>query len=376
MWVTFVTRRGVANSHPSVATHDNGICSAVPHFIHESSDSMVQTSPRTTATRSNLHAACVTAMTFAVLYCSFDPVPAGENTNEPTTPPAIPNLAQLTEDSVPLPKTRNNEIRRDEEAVSPFEPKSQEVADVELKQTEPVKQVPTVRENYIAMLKDGIRMMESIDSYTVLFTKEERINGDLRSPQVLDMKVQHAPHFAVYMKWQNGEKGRQVLYSDDYEDGCLSLKFGGFKKILPALRVDPNCANAKAESRYPVTQAGVLNLSRKLLKSRESEGGRDDIEYRQLADSEFDGRPCNCFVVTWSEQCDTHPYRKHIVMIDKERNIPLVVRNFTWASDGEGLAGEALDNETLIENYSFSNLNLSSKLTAIEFSRDNPRYRM
>ena len=81
-------------------------------------------------------------------------------------------------------------------------------------------------------------------------------------------------------------------------------------------------------------------------------------------------------MVTWAQQADNHPYRKHIVMIDKEMNIPIVVRNFTWASDAAGMSEQQLDADTMIENYSFSNLNLSSKLAAIDFSRDNPRYRM
>lgn len=330
---------------------------------------MVQTSSRTNATRSNLQAACVTAMTFAVLYCSFDPVPAGENTTDLKTPPEVPLLTKLSQpptDNVPLPK---------DSITSKIALDSQSTTDKAVT-TEAEEAVPTVRENYLAMLRDGIRLMESVDSYTVLFTKEERINGDLMGPQILDMKVQHAPHFAVYMKWQNGEKGRQVLYSDEYDDGCLSLKFGGFKKLLPALRVDPNCANAKAESRYPVTQAGVLNMCRKLLKSREEEAGRDDIDYIQLNDSEFDGRPCRCFMVTWTESCDDHPYRKHVIMLDRDLNIPLVVRNYTWSTGASDLSEEELDQSTLIENYSFSNLNLSTKLAAIDFSRDNPRYRM
>ena len=52
------------------------------------------------------------------------------------------------------------------------------------------------------------------------------------------------------------------------------------------------------------------------------------------------------------------------------------VVNHTWTDEQEGLTAEQLDENTLIENYSFSSLNFGREFVAEDFSRDNPQYRM
>ena len=194
----------------------------------------------------------------------------------------------------------------------------------------------------LLMLKDGARFMENVGDYTVLFHKEERINGDLKKPQAIQMKIQHKPHFAVYMKWQTGERGRQVLFSDEYEDGCMVVKFGGFKKILPALRIDPNCASAMAESRYPVTEAGIVGMIRQIQKYREADLKRTEgVQCRRLNNREFDGRDCYCFQIQYDAPEHSEVYRKNLIMIDSELHIPLIVQKLHMGrgygrADGRG----------------------------------------
>ena len=309
-------------------------------------------------------AACVAVLSAAVLHSSFDPAPAGENIAPQSTIPLVPILQ---DDIAPLPPevTEFN----GEELSSNKEP-NDTASGGHLNSQETIKFC-------MLLLQDGARLMESVNDYSVVFHKEERINGDLKPSQMIDMKVQHKPHFAVYMKWLNGERGRQVLYSDEYEDKCLSLKFGGFKKMFPALRVDPNCSSAKAESRYPITEAGVLSLIQKLLKHRERdlELGQE-VNCVRLANREFDGRDCYQFMLTYSVRQTEHEYRKHLVMIDTVRHLPVIVQNYTWCDDASDLTARELDDNTLVENYSFTSLNLQSKLVALDFSRDNPGYRM
>lgn len=336
---------------------------------------MQKSRSRTSPGRRNFVAVCVTIVSFGILYSSFDSVPAGEDVS--TSPPV--NFTDFTPDvGVPLPP----EAAAVTAAAGHTE--SSDKAVPETAEAEP----PPVSEGGVfdsmetmkfctLMLQDGARFMENIKDYTVVFHKEERINGDLQSPQTIDMKVQQSPKFAVYMRWQTGDRGRQILFSEEYEDGCMMVKFGGLKRILPALRVDPCCANAKAESRYPITEAGVLGMIRNLLVHREKDLKRGHgVRCVRLPNQEFDQRKCYAFLMTYDSPEFCEVYRKTILMMDAEYHIPLLVRNFTWAEDSEHLSEEELDKATLIENYSFTNLQLSSNLVARDFSRDNPRYRM
>ena len=317
--------------------------------------------------RRNFMAVIVTVLSAGFLYVSFDAVPAGENLATRRSP------LQTSEDTslVPLPKNIAITSLPDDVEKQPADDQMTPVADGgKLSSRETI-------EYCLFLLQDGARRMEQLDDYTVVFHKHERINGDLLDPQVIEMKIQHRPHFAVYMKWLEGERGRQLLYSDAYEDGCMSIKFGGFKRLLPALRVDPGCSQAKAESRYPVTQAGVLNMIHKLVAHRQ-----DDLEKHRgvscvrMPDQDVQGRTCFCFQLAYDSPQDHSEYRKHLLMIDTELHIPVVVRNFTWSADAGDLTPEELDRKTLIENYSFTDLNITRKLAAADFSRDNPRYRM
>ncbi len=329
---------------------------------------MLKFSPRNIPGRRNLLAACATVFCVAILHSSFDTLPAGEDVANAT---AAPLKSFAEEQSVPLPPgVQGTEATIDSTADSETSATDQRTDGTVLNDMETLKFCTL-------LLKDGARQMEELDDYTVVFNKEERINGDLQEPQSIDMKVQHSPHFAVYMKWRVGDRGRQVLYSDEYEDGSMVVKFGGLRRILPALRIDPNCANAKAESRYPVTQAGVVGMIRQILTHRERDLKRGHgLTCVRLPDQEFDQRKCYSFLIQYEDPKFCKMYRKSLINIDARHHIPLMVRNFTWANDAEGQTEAELDRNTLIENYSFTNLNLSTELVAIDFSRENPRYRM
>ena len=96
----------------------------------------------------------------------------------------------------------------------------------------------------------------------------------------------------------------------------------------------------------------------------------------RLPNQVWDERDCYCFQYDYHTP-EFHPtYRKSIVLIDTRYHIPLQVVNHTWASETDGLTPEQLDEQTLIEDYSFSRTDFGRELVAEEFSRDNPSYRM
>jgi hypothetical protein len=90
----------------------------------------------------------------------------------------------------------------------------------------------------------------------------------------------------------------------------------------------------------------------------------------------WDERDCYCFQYEYASAEFNEIYRKSLVLIDTRYHIPLQVINYTWATDVAELSQQELDEQTLIENYSFQALDFGRKLVVEDFSRDNPTYRM
>lgn len=320
---------------------------------------MLRSAPRS-STRNTLVIA-VLVLTAGILYSNFDPAPAGDDFSvTAVAPPApvavIPTVADTTDETV-----QSEVLATTTQLCSQKTELSQEFANIQ---------------ECLDMLSAGQEFFSGVADYTVMFHKHERIDGDLQEPQTIQLKVQQKPHFSVYMKWQNFERGRQLLYSDQYDDGCIVVKFGGMKRFLPSVRLEPNGSLAMSESRYPATAAGVLGMIEQITNHREHDMKTKPKMVCTRTEVEFDGRPGVQFFFQYDDKTGNKTYRKSYLTIDKEYQVPVDVRNYTWSNQAEGLTDAQLDKQTLIEQYSFTQLNPTTQLADSDFSRENPRYRM
>ena len=326
---------------------------------------MVRLCPRKNSRRSNFLALSVSAISLGVIFCSFDPVPAGEETGR----------AEVAVDSVPLPPGVVAPAESSEQIATT--PESESAISSSNKGGMILNNEDALKFSLL-MMQDGQRFIENVDAYSVVFNKQERIQGDLSETQTIDMKVRHAPSFGIYMKWKNGDTGRQLLYNEDYEDKKMCVKLGGFKgRLLPAIKLEPMSPEAMAQARYPVTEAGILGMLKLLVFHRQN-----DIKHGQgvrcirLDDAEFDNRKCYCFLYEYESPEFNKTYRKSLLMLDARYHVPLRVINHTWTENSEGLTATEMDEQTLIEDYSFLNIDFGKEMVTIDFSRDNPAYRM
>lgn len=340
--------------------------------------------PQASSSKSNLLAACILAATAGLLYASFNPDPAGENAGSESDRVAsavadfrvVMSASADGENEVPvlLPPEADEMLLAAKVAETPG---TDEVVSREAEEdvSSPSQQA---LQRALELLEDGVRFMCEKTTYTATFHKQERLDGDLSEVQMIDMKVRQGDRFAVYMKWRNGDRGRQLLYSTEYDDGDMVVKLGGFKgRLLPGIRLNPNGSRALEESRHPVTQAGLLGMTKKAVKHRHRDLTLGDgVRCTQLPNQQFDERDCICFHFEYQSPAVHDIYRRCLLLIDGRDHIPVMARNYTWAADSDGLTSEELDERTLIENYSFTNIDFAKTLTAMDFSRENRRYRM
>jgi hypothetical protein len=143
--------------------------------------------------------------------------------------------------------------------------------------------------------------LETVEGYTATLRKQERINGTLGPEQTLAMKVRHNP-FAVYFKFLAPHEGKEVVYAEGHHENKVIAHTGGVARFLvPRLAVPPTHPLVLADSRHAITEAGLANLTKKLIDFRRMD--LEDAEARTVLDrtTDLNGR-------SWLRSIHTHPH--------------------------------------------------------------------
>ena len=322
------------------------------------------------AVRSNLLAAIICSMSVGVLILNFQIEPAGAVPHKSAAP-----LLQIRQ--APLaPRTVSQDVRDADEA--------QVGRSTDTLCTDPGVCIPQGMPSsrfamllQLAMLDRGLRRLEKEADYTATFYKQEWLGDDdkIGDVQHIELKLRHKP-FSVYMKWTEVDRGQELIYVHGKNNGKMILHFGGWKRMLPPLKLDPNGSLALSKARHPVTELGLSELATIIREYRQRDVEHDSVVCRIEADQVFDERTCHCFVMEYPEDRKVEPlYRKTITLIDRDWSVPVVVKNFAWPDDeATQLTGEALDEATLIEFYAYSGIQFGQKLGDKVFDRKNKEY--
>ena len=228
----------------------------------------------------------------------------------------------------------------------------------------------------LELLKQALEKLSRIPDYTATMFTHERVGGQMTPAHVIQLKLRHEP-FSLYMKWLAGDdKGREVIYVDGRDDNEMLVKLGGLKgRLLPAIKIDPNGSLARSKSRHAITEAGLLNLVRQLLEHRQHDLN-DDVQVgcRMTDGHKFDERPCCRFVLEFADREESPTYRKSIQFFDEEFSVPVCIRNYGWPREGREIAPADLDEATLLEHYTYSDIRFHQRLADRDFDRNNAKY--
>ena len=226
----------------------------------------------------------------------------------------------------------------------------------------------------VAMLKEAISKLDDVDNYTCTFEKQERIEGELSELQQQFTKIRHRP-FSVYFKVEKGSVGREILYPMGPDDPRMIVKLPTLGGRIPAIKLDPSSTRAMSESRYPITMAGIKELTKMTLNIRQHDLKIGKKVRTQLRDDlTFDGRPVYCYQMTYASPKANKIYRKCVLYIDKSLMVPVYVRNFTWADAVPDSDLDNFDEATLVEYYTFRDIKLNAGLIAMDFDFKNKKY--
>ena len=221
-------------------------------------------------------------------------------------------------------------------------------------------------------LQLGRELLEKTPDYSAQFRRQERVNDELLDPEVMHLKVRHEP-FSFYMKWTEGDRGRQLIFVKGQNDDKVLIQPGGVAgRLTGTIAMAADDARVMAVSRYPANYAGLLELTKKILSYHEANLKLATGITSEMRDGEsFDNRPCFLTTIVY-ENPSIHPdYCKSLILIDKELSIPVSVRNYTWV---DGQTPATTDEECLLEHYSFTDLQINTQLSDNDFSKQ--KYKM
>jgi hypothetical protein len=210
--------------------------------------------------------------------------------------------------------------------------------------------------------------LNRVSFYTATFRKQERMKGTLGPLQSMEMKVRQKP-FAVYLKFHAPQAGKEIVYAEGHHDNKVIAHSGGVGRFLvPRLAVPPNSALALADSRHPVTEAGLANLTTKLIGYRRLDLEDPDAVTVLDRSRDADGREWLRSVHTHPKRHPERPFARVEVLYEPDTLLPVDIRSFEWPEPGH------VGDLHLAEHYHYDDLDLDASLTAEDFDPANPAY--
>lgn len=303
--------------------------------------------------RSNTLALGISLLAGGILYASTNPETSGADPSELIGSGSTPLAVKLA------PVIRSTAQHDTAEAAAA---KSKEAArNGGEKVRKPVAQGRIALLMNTLMLEKARTRVASFSGYKVMFHKHERIDGTLQDPQTIAMDIRHKP-FSVYMKWKTGDKGRQLLFVPEQNNGKAIVRFGGIKgRLIPPVKIDPDGSRAMSESRYPITKAGMLPVIDAVIAYRKDDlAKRTGLVCTMYDDEVVNDRKVYSFRIEYPSNAVSEQYRVAVSYLDQETLLPVRLCNYTWAVDVEDLTPEELDEQTLIEDYAFTDLEVSA----------------
>ncbi len=200
---------------------------------------------------------------------------------------------------------------------------------------------------------------EAVPSYTATLKRREIVQG---KPVENAARIKfRAEPFSVYLRFTNeANEGRQVLYVEGANGGKMMVReAAGISSLAGTVNLAPDSALVTANSRHPITRAGLANLTRSVVEqwTAESRFGECDVKY--FADATLDGRPV--VVIESSHPVPRREFRfaRTRLWMDKETKLPVRLQQYEFRRGG----GEPV----LAEDYTYTDVQTDVRLGDRDF---------
>jgi hypothetical protein len=237
----------------------------------------------------------------------------------------------------------------------------------------------------------GVGEIEKIQDYSAVVAKRERVGGEVMDYQYMSVKLRQKP-FSVYLNFLGPQKvkGQQAIYVEGQNEGkMLAHGVGLIESKLGWIPLEPDGRIAMRNQVYPLTELGILNLTKRLV-----EVGEQDIKYGECEVKFYEGakitdghggqRVCTCIEVIHPTPRQNFRFHKALIFVDKELNLPIRYASYDWpkkdaknakdGKDGKDAKDAKDDSQNLLEEYTYLNIKLNNGFTDEDFNPKNPKY--
>lgn len=241
---------------------------------------------------------------------------------------------------------------------------SPEVRPAATGQAEPAREHPL--RPAIRVAQTCLEGLQEIRDYECVLTKRERINNQLTS-QVMFVRFREEP-FSIYCKFGEPFAGREVLYVAGRNNNMLLAHEGsGIKSLVGTVSLPVDGPDARAENRHPITDAGLRNLVRLLIRQWEAESKYGEINVQYYPDARLGEIGCQVVEVMHPQPRRQFLYHITRLYVHSETGLPVRVENYGWPAQSGG-------QPVLMEEYTYTQVRPNVGLTDQHFDPEFREY--
>ncbi len=207
----------------------------------------------------------------------------------------------------------------------------------------------------------------SINDYSCVFHKRERIDGQLIAPHIMTMKARSKPN-SIYFKFHQPYRGREAIFVPDKNDGKIIAHEPGVLRVLAGTMIlDPKGSMAMEESRHPITEAGIGALIETVIERWNTELDASETTVDIHPHAKVGDRACTMIDTLHPTRNPSYLFHKVKVFIDHEHGLPIRFEAYDWPKHKGG-------EPELVEEYTYSDLKTDIGYTDTDFDPANPHY--
>jgi hypothetical protein len=228
----------------------------------------------------------------------------------------------------------------------------------------------------VARAKVALKKIDAIKDYTSVIVKRERVGGKLLDYEYIYAKIRQEP-FSVYLRFLGPAtlRGREVIYVANQNNGNLvahepkraKTVIGFLANQIGTASLPPTSVLAMQGNRYPITEIGISNLTKRLIEVGEADMHFTGADAKYFPNAKVEDRDCEAFVFLHPEKRDNFRFHRAEVFIDKELQLPIRYASYDWPA-------KSGDDPVLLETYTYTRLKLNVGLTDADFDTANPKY--
>lgn len=214
--------------------------------------------------------------------------------------------------------------------------------------------------NQIELLKLAIdHYRVSYQDYACTFCKTERIDGQLRATQKIDVKFRQNP-YSVAMHWLvNAPAADRMLYVAGKYDGQMLVMPKGMLSLVTggAVLRDPVGQDAMANTLRPVTMFGFENMMVNMLDVYQMAAQGGQLQFSFLGYGDICGRKVLILqrVLPYTKEYAARAAKTTVWYLDVEYLVPLAVEFHDWT-------------DQLVSKYAYSDIKFNVGLGDKDFT--------